>query len=425
MYALTLAIFLAASFLPQSGGPIRDFTDTDLTRVIAQESRVLFYSFSAGMPLSLEGLSEVRSAAADLRATVVLLADPSASEAEIRNLVRPVEILANVRFQKSRRLRDAGIQLHYPSVIVAQNGRVVGKPIAGFKSRTGYVALVSDLLKLPWKETFQVSNSVDYKSFGASYFFKPLYGTDFLLNGWNRELFDLKTKETFDAGQRGDPGTSVDGEFITVLDPGGLTWFAVSSVLARTSKPLYRDPGLRTYQSMGLLPASSTHRVLGAVSSSSRPTGLIFRDYESRREPVSGQTIVPVTEWTLVCDGTSISIPMMSKTGLYVSGMHQETLRVFQIGKDGKQCAQTFDSGAVTGKADFSADDRFLVFVSRSEGADAVFLADLKTRQVKPIYSASSGSQLVFPNFMTEDRIVVYDATVSKFLILDRTRLID
>ncbi len=73
---LVLALLLFSSWTTAQG--IRNFTDDDYKKVLSKESRVLFYSFSPSMPLSVEGLKEVRRAAEALRATLVALADPAA-----------------------------------------------------------------------------------------------------------------------------------------------------------------------------------------------------------------------------------------------------------------------------------------------------------------------------------------------------------
>ena len=153
MLVLVLLLLLLPSWAPAQA--IRNFTDDDYQKTLRNDSRVLFYSFSPSMPLSLEGLKEVRRAAHALHATLVVLADPAAS---------PTEILSvgdlQIRYQKSTSLRNQGIQLHYPSLVVSNNHRVAGPPIAGYKSHAGYVTLVSDLLKLPWKEEFQLSEQI-------------------------------------------------------------------------------------------------------------------------------------------------------------------------------------------------------------------------------------------------------------------------
>src|SRR5262245_39254513 len=202
-----------------------DFTDRDLERTLRQESRVLFYSFSSGMPLSLTGLNEIRHPATDLHAHVIFLLDPLTTEAELRSLSLPADILPLIKYQKSRRLRDLGIQLHYPSLIVSGDHRVVGPPIPGFKSRAGYVTLVSDLLKLSWQEIFRVSRTVELPRPTVSPFSKPLYGTDFVILGWAfpSYLFNIKTAQLHDIGVNtgGDAGATPDGEFITFISGAG------------------------------------------------------------------------------------------------------------------------------------------------------------------------------------------------------------
>src|SRR5688572_10442380 len=59
---------LSFLILAQARTTIKDFTDEDFRRSLAQHDRVLFYSFSPRMALSVEGLKEIQQAASDLRA---------------------------------------------------------------------------------------------------------------------------------------------------------------------------------------------------------------------------------------------------------------------------------------------------------------------------------------------------------------------
>jgi hypothetical protein len=411
---------------------VQDFTDNDYQDALKKNTRVLFYTFSTAMPLSVDGLKEIRNAAADLHAEVVLLADPSSPLEDIRAATS-----APVKYQKSDKLRDLGVQLHYPSLVIANNHKVVGNPIEGFKTREGYVTLISDLLRLSWKETFRLTSTVSLPR-PMNDFFKPLYGTDFIVSGNSTPSFllNLKTQGNFDLPNDdwGDPGPTPDGQFVTLLGFDGLAWFSVSDILAGPPadlKQLLKDPGLVTYQSIGLLASTSRYRALGAESSSTNPSKLIFRDYEKRYAADGKPAISPVTEWQAVCEGKRISIPMMSKTGLYLSGNHEGTMKVFRIGPDAKSCEQVFDSKVVSGKADFSADDRFILYVSRAEdpatrkSVDAIFLADSMRQEKKAIYYAAEGNQLAFPGFMSSDRIVAYDKTLRKLLVLERSRIVN
>ena len=359
-----------------------------------------------------------------MHATLVKLADPAANPSEVLSLGDP-----EIRYQKSGRLRDQGIQLHYPSVVVSNNHKLVGPPIEGYKTHAGYVTLVSDLLKLSWKEEFQLSEQVDLPR-RMTPFFKPMYGTDLVVVGWGFPgfLFNLSTKSSIDLSGSGDAGPSPDGEFVTLIS-GGLSWYSTADILAGNNRLLLLDPGLRTYQSLGQLTASR-YRVLGSISSSTNPAGLIVRDYESSVRSDGGKTITPLAEWRRVCDSKRISLPMMSKTGDLVSGSHEGTLRVFRLGADASACDEVFDAKVVTGKADFSRDDRFLTYVTRLENpltrmtVDTVILADLQKGTSKPIHYGDAAAQLAFPGFMSPDRIVVYDQTSRKFLVIDRTRTV-
>ena len=422
--ALLFLLLLPFTIVAQS---IPAFSDSDYQEILRENSRVLFYSVSPSMPLSLEGLKEIRLAADDLHARLVVLVDPAATAKEIASIDS-----ADPRLQRSSELRNRGLQLHYPSVLVASNHRLQDAPIAGFKSRTGYVALVSDLLRLRWQEEFQITSEISIP-FPMNIFFKPIYGTNFIVSGNARPnyLFDVQSGKWLEIPNDdwGDPGASKDGEFITLLGVKGLSWFSTADILAGKSSLLLRDPGLRTYQSMGQS-TSGTHRVLGAISSSTAPAGLIVREYEKRQRPDGGVTIAPLEEWRTVCEGKNIAIPMMSKTGLLLSGTYGGTMRVFRIGPNASECTEVFDSKVVSGKADFSADDRYMLYISRtrqsgpSDEVDAIFLADLKNGTARPIHRASPEAQLAFPGFMNPDRIVVYNQTAQKLIVLERTRRI-
>ena len=421
---LFLFLLLPSLEFAQSVG---SFTDQDYERALREESRVLFYSFSPEMPLSVEGIKEIRLAAQDLRAQLILLADPSAEESRILSLADP-----QIRYQRSNRLRDQGIQLHYPSLFVASNHKISGPPIEGFKSRTGYVSLVSDLLNLRWREEYLPSEPISLPRRMMA-FFKPVYGTDFIVSGNASPsyLLNISTKASFDLDRRGgaDPGPTPDGEFITLLG-SGLRWYSTADILNGKTALLLHDPGLRTYQSVGQL-GSSQYRVLGALSSSFRPAGLIFRDYESRPRRDGGKTVAPLTEWRSVCDDLQISIPMLSKTGQFLSGSYEGTLRVFRISANAAECEEVFDTKVVSGKADFSRNDDFLVYVSRSvnpatgKTVDTVFLADLLRKSTTAIYYGPPEAQLAFPGFMNPDRIVVYDQASRTLRTLDKTRKIE
>jgi hypothetical protein len=103
--------------------------------------------------------------------------------------------------------------LHYPSLLVSSDHKLVTPLIQGYKSRAAYVALVSDLLHLPWKESFVFSGAIDLPR-PMSHFFKPVYGTDFIVSASaypNHYLFNLKTRDTYEIPKSnflGDPGAS-------------------------------------------------------------------------------------------------------------------------------------------------------------------------------------------------------------------------
>ena len=413
------------------GQGVRSFADEDYQNVLRSQSRVFFYTFSPSMPLSLNGLKEIHAAAESLGATLVPLADPAAREVEVLKVGD-----ARIRYQRSQFLRDRGIQLHYPSVMVANGNKLVGARIAGFKTRGEYVTLISEMIDVPWKDALRLTREVALPR-PMTAFFKPVYGTDLIVSAWPQApggnyLLDLKSGVVFNISDYGDPGPTPDGEFVTLLSGSGLVWFSITEVLGGKPRKLLDDPGLRTYQSVGQLSASR-YRVIGALHSSTDPAGLIVRDYEAARTGPQGASVAPVNgdlfkPWNRVCDGKRITIPMISKTGRLLSGSHDGTLRVFRIGPNATECDLVFDTKAVTGKADFNREDTALTYVARTtnpataESVDAIFVADLRTQAAVPVFYGARKAQLAFPSFMSENRIVVYEQTSKKLLVLDRTK---
>jgi hypothetical protein len=183
-------------------------------------------------------------------------------------------------------------------------------------------------------------------------FFKPVYGTALIASGstpTQNYLFNVDSPGIIEIPAHGDPGPSPDGRFVTILNAGGLEWYATDDFSSGGRKLLLWDPGLRTYQSVGQL-SLSKYRVLGALSSSTNPAGLIVREFESRTAEDGQKAVVPLAEWRSVCDGKRISIPMMSKTGQLLSGSFEGTLRVFRIGADAAECDEVFDTGPLPAK---------------------------------------------------------------------------
>lgn len=432
MTASVLSILML--LVPPQSGVIGDFTDSDLAEWVRTKPRVLFYSVTPAMPLSVEGIRDAQQAAEALRAEVVFLLDPSASGEAMMDAARGAGITGiPILYQKSAQLRDHGIQLHYPSMVLADAGKVAGPPIPGYKNAGAYAALIAERLGLSFKEAFQMRAAVPVP-LAINAFFKPLYGTDYIVGGRGADgyLLNLKTGNAIRIpnGDWSDPGTSLDGEFITLLGHSGLAWYSTADILAGRVLRLAKDAGLTTYQSMGTLPGSGSYRVLGAVSSSLDPAGLIVRDHVRTMRQDGGANIQPVGPWAPVCGGRQIAIPMLSKKGFLLSGIEAGTLKVFRIGEDAKTCEPVFDTKKTTGKADFSADDRLLAFVSRAEHpetkqtVDTVFVADLPNDRLEPIYYGDEDSQLEFPGFISEGRLVVYEKNKERILTLERVRTV-
>jgi len=142
---------LASGAEPPSSDPCaaRPFSDGDLTRVLATAQNGLLYLWSPHMPYSVQGLEEIRELAARRRLTLVALLDPSA------DCTLAVRIAATRGFPRkalaytlAERLFAHGATLHYPTLVLFREGRLLAAMLPGYVGVNVYQAFIDERLEL-------------------------------------------------------------------------------------------------------------------------------------------------------------------------------------------------------------------------------------------------------------------------------------
>jgi len=115
-------------------------TDDLLLKFLAQNPDGFMYSWSPAMPLSIDGLEEVKRAARSLEQSLVVVLDPNASLNVARKIAKkrgwPDTYL---RKPASVEITLRGILDHYPTMTHFRNGQLSNRILPGMKTATDYV----------------------------------------------------------------------------------------------------------------------------------------------------------------------------------------------------------------------------------------------------------------------------------------------
>jgi len=389
----------------------------------------LVYVWSPSMPLSEEGMPEIRSVSEDLDVPVTmvsaeslqrLLAEPP-SEDELD--ATDVSVLRSL----AEDLVEAGGMLHFPSVSVFQGSAVQGPSVLGYRRAAAYVRLlaprveavragvgvhpVSASADLAAASADPVSASVDLPNPGEwatedvsaetpspvppveivwrlpvsptpGAFFRRVPGTRYVAYDQSRDvwLHHLESGERFQGPGWIDFVPTPDGAlFVTPADgSGGLEFYDAREVLregragrGEQVRPVYVDPAMSDqYPSVGILEGEPGERVRYRILISWFQ-GLAIREYDVRWSADGAVRIDPVTEKIDACPGMGLSTPILSKDGQEIAARDESTgtTRLFRVEADGS-CEPVLDFGRGTSKVGFSDDGRLIAFGS-TEGVTA------------------------------------------------------
>lgn len=378
----------------------------------ADRCRGVIYVRSPLMPLSDLGIEEVARAAEDLGVAVDVVdaeelyawidetSTGNAGDAGDASIAREASVASE--------LIAAGATLHFPTLVVHREGRLLDPAITGYKTSDAYRTILARRLETPGGEDSKgldgpgvgdperamsdVSHVSDIEVPGApGAYFRWVPGTDRVAYGIGQEvsLLELSTGRSMAGPGFIDFVPSPDGRFFVSpsASGGGLDFFDAAEVAgdAETgsgagTEPVFTDPRMRDqYPSVGILrsgrsdagepadsrtsPGSRVYRVL-----TSWYEGVVFRDYRVTYEAAGSGPVVeirPLGGPVATCANldVAISLPIMSKDGRELGARDEETgtTKLYGVDDDGR-CTERLDLGLPTGKIAFDHDGGRIAF---------------------------------------------------------------
>jgi hypothetical protein len=431
-----------------SAGPARPAVAPDTVTSIEDVARRIeactpdcagvVYLWSERMPLSLLGLDEIASAARSLGAGVTHVRTE-----RLHDFASEAAGPGNPRAVIAEELVGSGALAHAPAIVVHSGGRVLGPAILGYKRADAYEALIrlrlasrpidgkrdAGWVRPPAPEAPVVLDGMrtDYEAVGRpGAYFRWVPGRDALAyeSGHRVYLLDLT-----DGSSRLAPGEidfvpTPDGRYFVTPAPnrGGLSFYEADAVFdaarsgrAETVAPFYNDALMRDqYPSVGILEQDGSHTVYRVLTSWF--DAVVYRDYEVRLDPPGGASVRPLGEPVTPCQGTALSIPIMSQDGLEVAARDEGTgtTKIFRM-ESGQRCRSVVDLGYQTSKVAWHASGRLLAFAvprtrTRNERPgdpdEMIFLYDRDERRLTRVQGSEVASPLAFPDFIGDDALV-------------------
>lgn len=358
------------------------FTDASLDSLMAANNRGMIYVWSPRMPLSVKGLVEARAAAKTLGVTFTALAAESSDD----DLNASAASVADRQRMESLELVYRNATIHYPSMLLYDNGRIIDGVYPGYKNRATFAQYArekfADEQFTPTLSSnappFWVDHKATVKTISAvntirriGFFFKPITGTH--LVSYNARSIDyffdmVSGKEILVPGHI-DPVPTPDGRFLTLP---GLHFHPVSALLAGDATPMFSDGELPDeYQTASILSETKTgvrYRVVTGWNAGAR-----FRDYDVAFDKKGAAvTVTSVGNPFAPCKDRLLTLPINAKSGREFGAFDARTKTnlVFEVA-DSTHCVVKLDLGFASGKLSFSYDGGSIAFATSRINTDA------------------------------------------------------
>lgn len=103
----------------------RKFNDRELAQLIERNKTGLIYAWSPHMPLSIDGINEIKQAAAKLNLPVTFVLSPHANMEFAKKVLNEKKLPAEyLKVYDSLEMVERGSSLHFPSLLIYQNGKL-------------------------------------------------------------------------------------------------------------------------------------------------------------------------------------------------------------------------------------------------------------------------------------------------------------
>lgn len=415
------------------------FTDVTLDSLLTASNRGMIYIWSPRMPLSLKGLAEARAAAQSMGIAFTALA----AEATAEDLRASDVSYADKQHFESLELVYRNATIHYPSLLLYDNSRLIDGVFPGYKNRATYAAFAKekfsnvvvaqhefDAQRIQNTAAFWVDHNARVTTVSAintprriGFFFKPITGTNLVsYNSRNVDyFFDMTTGKEIRVPGHIDPVPTPDGRFLTLP---GLYFHPISSLLVGDQTPTFVDPELPDeYQTASILSESKAavrYRVVTGWNANAR-----FRDYDVAFDKQGAATSIKAAGEPFVpCKDRLLTLPINSKSGREFGAFdsRSQTNMVLEVA-DSTHCTLKLDLGFASGKLSFSYDGTSIAFATSRVNTDAegelirpseLFHKDAlvlvrKTGRIVGLSQNAPIAGLTFPEFQKNGSVMLLD----------------
>jgi hypothetical protein len=442
-----------------SGTATRSFSPGASSRSLC---RGVIYVWWEGMPLSAEGIPEIRAAAQQLGIDVhvvnaiSLYPDETDSSARDRTDARAGERRNGEG--TAHLLRQAGATVHAPAAVPFVDGELTAATILGYKTAEGYRRLIKASLAEAARSPHpnrtsrigvqgrrltgevgdgagRIVRDVPIKGEPGPYFRRvgnlPLVS---IVVANRAYLVDMVSSHAYTTPAWVDLVPTPDKAlFVTPSrDRKGLQFYDGDSLIAMSMmgtamglRPVYVDESMRDeYPSVGM-PSTVLHSRIAENRSASTTyrvvtgwyDGAIAREYIAERKGGLLQ-VRPAGGAKVICHGRALSLPILAPDGRTFAAHDQRrgSTVILWIESDGT-CRELLDTGLRTGKVAFDPSSRLAAFAippdatrpatSREQaGLRGVFVADLEAGVVTRIVGSEKVNRLTFPEFIGSDSLM-------------------
>lgn len=125
------------------------FTDVDLAKFIKENKRALIYTWSTQMPWSIDGIKEIKDAAAKLGVPVMVLMAPTSNPTKVQELISSGKITKeDAKSHHSLEFYMRGMTMHDPSVLWVNDGQLARWARPGHENSNLYITYFSKVFSL-------------------------------------------------------------------------------------------------------------------------------------------------------------------------------------------------------------------------------------------------------------------------------------
>jgi hypothetical protein len=278
-----------------------------------------------------------------------------------------------------------------------------------------------------------------------NYFFRAFADRNMVSYATNRGSFVNRILDLSSGAEYGLPGPYDPvpaGKNLITVPSNNMSFYDVEEILAgRATTPELYNAGLGgVYQSIGVLSHSATanvdktvYRITSDMNNSSFVDVEVTETLNTEGSTGAQRTfqfrkITPVRK---SCSNVTFKLPMISKNGQEIAGLDENVspavTKVWKLEQNGT-CTEVLNLGNATGKADFSYDNKKLVFHVTERQADTsgyfisgstddlrnVFIYDRDSNSLVPM-TRNHDSSSYYPVWRPDDSIVYIDHSPADF----------